>query len=212
MDNISANNFTNATTKVSSWVPQIYFDLIARIIPGGLALALLCLSFFGVNNSFSAIYIFFGKDLGFPSILAIILLIIGMSYSYAICTWGLWYGLYGGLRKILNKNIDQETFVTLKCNNVDFPDLYERIKKHDISAGNRLTKLKAEIHMTGTLITSGFLSLFLLSFKLIKEFNSESIYFIFIIIIAIIGLLFALRHFVSRARKIVENASVICSE
>lgn len=211
MDNVSSENLANATRKVGSWVPQIYFDLIARIIPGGLAIALLYLSINGYNNSLLQLYTLLDENWGFPSILLIILLVVAVSYSYAICAWGLWYGIYGGLRKIFNEDIDQETFVLHKCKGKEFPDLYEDIKKHDVSAGNRLTKLKAEIHMSGTLIISCILSQLVLCIKLFSVHDPEIIYFIIILLLAIIGLSFALKHFVSRARKIVENKSVICN-
>ncbi len=80
-------------------------------------------------------------------------------YVYAVTAWGIWYGLIGILQKAnwVDPTRDSETLVLLKEQN--FPDLYEKIKTYNPVAGNRLTKLKAEIHMTGTLIMSGVAAL-----------------------------------------------------
>lgn len=206
MNSLSADDVVAGSAKVSSWIPQVFFDLIARVIPGSLALILLAVSLVGVDRSVSLVSTWLEKDLGFPSILIILIVMMGASYIYAVSAWGMWYGTCVILRKLcfLDKKADPETLVVLRDQN--FPELYEKIKTYNPVAGNRLTKLKAEIHMAGTLIISGVLALLIVFIEQTKGGDGNWLYFVVGVFLGLLGLFSALTHFVRRSTQIVENA------
>lgn len=210
MDSISAERVAAGSARVSSWIPQVFFDLIARVIPGSVGLLLLAVSFLGLSEAVSLVSTLLPKDLGFPTALIILVGMTGASYVYAVTAWGLWYGLIDVLQKSgrIDKRRDTETLVLVLGQK--FPDLYEKIKTNNPVAGNRLTKLKAEIHMTGTPIISSVAALIIFFIEHSFLGNKNSWYFIIFILLALLGLAKVLKHFVRRSTQIVNNSETIC--
>ena len=75
----------------------MFFDLIARIIPGSVALLITSTSYLGADRSITLIADWLGKDLVFPSVLLILVAMVGISYVYAIVLWRVWYGMGFGM-------------------------------------------------------------------------------------------------------------------
>lgn len=180
----------------SAWVPQLHFDLIARVIPG----AVLLVAFFVIFGSDSLIKLVAGQVAGahFSEsflILSIVLLVgLFASYVAAVLLWGMLHSFIKLLKHLIKKDFDVETFIDMSTMTV--AERYEVIKKTDILCGNRITKLKAEIHMATTLI-AGIIALAVAHFV-----SSKSVNFAWIYLILLWGAFGALLHFRSRLSQV----------
>jgi hypothetical protein len=186
--------------KVGYWIPQIFFDLIARIIPGSIIFLVLFISVRVPVTVWHDIHSWLKSTPSFSSVVVFIIAMIPIAYTISVVTWGCWYGLCYVFRTIhiMNKKGHPETGVVVQ----DFPLLYERIKNLDPSVGNRLTKLKAEIHMAGTFIV-GFIISLVVSIYVDNIQYSQPI--IGALVVAIIGSILARLHYVIRIEELVES-------
>lgn len=136
----------------SAWVPQLYFDLIARVIPGAFLLLIYLLT---IRQDIAKKF-FFGQvnEMGFAeSFLSLTLVLIAglfVSYVVSVLLWGMLHSVIEVLSRLAKNRFDSETLINI--NPKDLAKKYESIKQSDNLGGSRITKLKAEIHMASTLI------------------------------------------------------------
>ena len=136
--------------KVANFIPQVYFDIIGRIIPGTLIMGSIWLAVRGPDKFWESL-----KNClvisSASSITVSATLILLTSYILAIllwCAWSRWVkkkctnSKASKIRKYLEK---------MYWDTKEFRENYEKVKYNNISAGNRITKLKAQIHMAETL-------------------------------------------------------------
>lgn len=178
-------------------VPQILYDLIARVIPGVSILLAVYISSKGptiaLNHIVSLIY---GKiNLTFSML--VILLII--SYTISIILFGLIHlikniYLFIFLRKNNKRRVSildpiEDIEEEFKFNKPSEPFMYDTIRVKSNEAGVRLVKLRAEGHSAQILIAGIIISLIINTWFLIHDFKFErlilSIIYLFIIIGAI---------------------------
>src|SRR5260221_4055377 len=127
---------------LGSWVPQLFYDVIARLVPGAVIIGTLAMTVAGPERTKSFIEAWMTKPAShYPSL--IIIVIIGSVLAYAIAI--IFLGLCWPIEKhVLRAKLGK-----------DFALRYDFIKEKDPPAGSRITKLKAEMHMT-ELLALGF--------------------------------------------------------
>ncbi len=197
-----------------TWVPQLFFDLIARVIPGAFAIGLFALSMAGPERSWTVIR-WWLTTAGSSQPSKTVLFTIGfvLSYVMAIVLWGIWHLLASWTRQCRGvTHVDSETGVANP--HQDFAFLYECIKRRDPSVGSRITKLKAEIHMTNVLMLAGILSLGIDVWKLVHSFDVARIMMAVVLVVGVAGVASAKRHFVERTDWVIGNAAMLlgCDE
>lgn len=215
------NRTMETTEKVSATLsaimPQLFFDLIARIIPGfaiiwSFYFALLGSPLLNVDNVFQEIYALAPKTN--PWFLFLITVLV--FYISSIIFYGLWSLLihtYCFLKQKFSKcKIDDlKRFVEVITADEEFTFRHDFIKLHAPAAGNRITKLKAEIHMSGALTTTfGICFLYSLvgffgNSLSIGELVLRSAFFL----LGAFGLYFANRHFSIRLVRSVGSYSTL---
>jgi hypothetical protein len=185
---------------VKSWVPQLFYDIIARLVPGGVIIGALALAAAGPEKSGAFVEQWLNKPSdSYPSIAVIIVSGFVLSYTLAIILLGLCYlTLPLAHRLRMMKPTDP---------NDDFAMKYDYIKRHDPVAGSRITKLKAEMHMAGILIFGLSLSTVINFWKMSLSFNSSRVVFMIVVLVAIAGSAGAFRHFVERQNHAVTNCA-----
>jgi len=125
--------------KIGNWIPQIFYDLIGRIIPGGLLLIVA--------------FVIFQKPLTLD-VSASILVLAFLTIAYVLGA------LLGGVTAVINRDFWKRKKIDLtskKENDVSF--IYDYIQFHRPDIGSRLAKLSAERHMC-RVITAGAIILF----------------------------------------------------
>lgn len=168
----------DTTATLSAIVPQLFFDLIARIIPGfaiiwSFYLALLGGPLLNVNDVFDKVHSLLSEtETNSFFIFSITVLVF---YTSSIIFYGFWslsIHAYFFLQEKLFKceDSDSRRFIEVIQADEDFTLRLDFIKLRAPVAGNRITKLKAEIHMSGTL-TATFGVCFL--FSLVGFFDSS---------------------------------------
>jgi hypothetical protein len=154
-ENIEQSDFIEiveqAGSILASIVPQLFFDLIARLIPGMAIILSLYLALLG--NAY----------IDFRELLCDLSNLMPQNTTFLFCTtfvifyvisiifYGLWsfclhcLEYYGLIKK------GSDNFVGVLEASFKFSYRYHFIKLKAPIAGSRITKLKAEIHMSGTL-------------------------------------------------------------
>ncbi len=200
--------------KAGSWIPQVFFDLIARVVPGVISLLVFAVCYLGPADFPRLVGGWLRQPPTTGALLGLILpLAIAVSYTAAICLWGCCYLIFTILRKTpllrrLFRHRDPELF--LWNPNGDFAKLYESIKHHDAMAGTRLTKLKAEIHFASILMLITFSAA---AYSLSEEWQSEPWRNAFLIFaVGAVGSFGAWYHFQVTTRKIVDEWREILSK
>ena len=144
--------------KASGWIPQLFFDLIARVIPGIFLIPLFVLSLFGMEGlRYSGLP---WKELAAsgPTVACLALFLPPFAYVLSVVLSGGWYSAWLGLQQVFPplKEYDSETGVRkrlqLEAAHLECSLAYDTVKRDDPAAGNRITKLKAEMHMSQVLI------------------------------------------------------------
>ena len=183
---------TNAS-QIASLIPQVFYDLIGRIIPGAF---LLVIGFLLVRKAD------FGDRITQLSsemqIRYSLLLIMGILFSYmtGILLGGIGYFIEDILRKI--KEGDS---LATKLDNDSISYWYDAIQHYDPAAGARLAKLSAEKNMCRVLIV-GYVILIIVSFKINGEFSKY--WFLFYVASVICSALFYI-HLICRSSQLVKN-------
>lgn len=126
-------------------VPEIFYDLISRVVPGTILLPTLFFAWFGPSRFHSLLHTWWTQPADDrPSGLFLLTLYLFAAYATGVLLRGLYYlvvrDLTPNLRNKRRRNkhyIDYHTYYNIK---LALPD-----------AGSRLAKLKAEVSMTGVL-------------------------------------------------------------
>ncbi len=180
-------------TNIGAWIPQLFFDLIARVIPGFVTLCTFLFVYFyplKLCNK-QPIWLRNMPD-GYPPTIILVGVGLVVSYIISIILGGLCLLFLSVAKKIGISKIDPET--GLSDPNGDFLEKYNYIKLKDTAAGNRITKLKAEIHMTYVLIMGFIISLIVnyMSYASSNNFcyassNNLFRYILYVLLFAIVG-------------------------
>lgn len=141
--------------KAINCIPQVYFDIIGRIIPGTLLIGSTWLAIRGPDEFWKSLINCIDKSSA-SSITVSAILIFLTSYTLAYLIWCPWSCLTTIIFEKLKKAGVMKGFLKkVYWDNKEFRYNYEKLKYRNNVAGNRITKLKAQIHMTETLI-AGF--------------------------------------------------------
>lgn len=155
---------------IGTWMPQLFFDVIGRVIPGALCIGSLTLALIGPEQFWNTLHALLDKpSKSYPSLSVFFGAGLVLSYTLAVILWGLWHVLSLLVRKSMREN-NREPETGIRDEGGDFSMKYDFIKLMNPTAGNRITKLKAEIHMAGVLILGFSLSLLINLLKLILGF------------------------------------------
>lgn len=150
------SNGDAALQKVVSCIPQVYFDIIGRVIPGTLIMGSTWIAVRGTYKFWESLKSCLVKSTISSATLATVLVIL-TSYVLAFLIWCFWSCLITiicKLCKVCDKpECRMKKWVCEKIywDNEDFRKKYEKLKYYNTAAGNRITKLKAQIHMAETL-------------------------------------------------------------
>jgi len=136
-------------TGISSWVPNLYYDLIARVVPGFVVATTLGVVLAGPAPSWRSIREMVSSETQ-PSIF--LLLLIGLPIAYTVSV------ICYGLDRALRKRIRHSSMAAHEWPD-DFSMKYDFIKSKQPSTGNEAGKLRAEVHMTHVLQTGWVLTL-----------------------------------------------------
>ncbi len=192
MDDQNTDN--GITQKIGSIVPQAYFDLIARVCPGVIVL----FTFYVTIKGPTAVL----DQIPCTKIsLSLFLLVCLFGYAIAIPIGGFWLSI---LRVISRDDKDLETKMDGPAAYAAF---YEKLKEENPSVADRITKLKAEIHMSGVLLiglgTSGICSCIksILTKHCIAMSDSRMLYGLLLIVLTV-GCFFSYRYFLRRINNI----------
>lgn len=181
----SAEAVEKITSSLSNLIPQLFFDMIARFLPG----LVIILSFnFVLNNIIEKLKVTYD----YPYLKYVVFVIA--CYYASIIFYGLWCAVNSLLRKILQKE--------KKELDDDFSLRHDFIKLNAPNAGNRIAKLKAEKHMSCEL-TVAFSFCFIIS--IFTRFDISCLFFF----AGSIGLFFSYRHFSERFRRAIGSCSTI---
>jgi hypothetical protein len=144
---------------VGGWVPQVFYDLIGRIVPGAFLLLLCCLLFVDPASG-QAFALFVFKDAGIPFTA---ILLAGLTVAYVTGTllgavgFAVWHREWS--TESLNKL--QVEYPVADKPGTGVALMYDSILLHEPAAGARLVKLRAEQHMCRVLIIGTLTLLFL---------------------------------------------------
>ena len=210
-DSIEAAEKVGST--LSSLIPQLFFDLIARLIPGLVIIWSFYLAFYGntlidLDKLVAKVSNILPKNDFFLFCITVVLF-----YVSSI----LFYGLWAAVVRVLKPTLDyiglctKNSFVEVMETSHEYSFRHDYIKLKAPVAGNRITKLKAEIHMSGAL-TAAYLICFLISLTSFlystldtAEYTIRSIFFL----LGLIGFFFSNHHFTRRLHCSVGSYSVL---
>jgi hypothetical protein len=183
---------TGFTLKPS--IPQLFYDIIARIVPGTVIIGLLALAAAGPEKSARIVADWLNKPgERYPSIIVIVIFGFVLSYTLAIVFLGLCHVMSKLVPKRMKPSSPDE----------EFPMKYDFIKSRDPAAGSRITKLTAERHMAG-ILTFG-LSLSLIVNFLMWSTGGSRIALTVVLALAILGSVGAFRYFIDRQNHAIKN-------
>lgn len=150
----------NALKNFANCIPQVYFDILGRVIPGILIMGSIWIAVRGLNKFWEDFTSWLNESTISSATLATALVLL-TSYTLSIllwCPWSRWIS-----KKCTNSKASKIKGYLEKMywDTEEFRVGYETVKYNNISAGNRITKLKAQIHMSETLLVGFPLSVFL---------------------------------------------------
>ena len=142
-------DLSKSAEKAASWVPQVFFDFIARVAPGTVLWLVVVISIVGPSD-LSELDQVLAKFKGASAIAVatMIPLFLVLSYALSICLWGICYLGFLALRpfsKVLQGQ-DPENRKSVEAYR------HEAIRHYDPVAGTRLTKIKAEVQFSSVLV------------------------------------------------------------
>jgi len=174
---------------VISWVPHLFYDVIARLVPGVMIIVSLALAAVGPKESWSTLQAWLDKPSeSYPSITIFVGVGLVLSYSLAFVLRGLW-----------------SLFALFSDKGVNFSVEYDFIKLTNATVGNRITKIRAEISMTRALILGFGLSFLINLWKLVDCFDGSRMVLGVFLLVAIAGSAGANRHLDSLAKNSMRN-------
>src|ERR1041385_5448399 len=179
-------------TGIGSWVPQLFYDIIARLVPGAVIIGALALAVAGPEKSQGFVQAWLNKPSSdYPSLIVVVGVGFVLSYALGI----IFLGLCSPIEWFAFRLVRVEQDFVLK---------YDFVKQHDPPAGSRITKLKAEMHMTELLVLGFTFSLIIDLLNMGEPGDSRGL-LAWILSVAILGSVGALRHFIIRQNRAVEN-------
>jgi len=189
---MAGHDETGFTLKPS--IPQLFYDIIARIVPGTVIIGVLALTAAGAERSARVVADWLNKPAGsYPSIIVMVVFVFALSYTLAI--------VFLGLCHVMSKLVPKRLRPAARDD--EFPMKYDFIKSRDPAAGGRITKLTAERHMAG-ILTFG-LSLALLINFLMWPTGGSRLTLTLVLSLAIVGSVGAHRYFIDRQNHAIRN-------
>ncbi len=148
----------SATSGIASLVPQLFYDVISRLIPGSFLLLLYTTILLGPRCTVDVTkHLYEAGGLKNATITFLFLLILSvLSYAFSILLWQQW----PFLKRLIYPTGEEENTQPKKnsqhCQEFNTIEKvrsfkYDFVKHRDPLAGSRITKLSAEIHMAETL-------------------------------------------------------------
>ena len=219
------NRGSDPISKNINVVPQVFYDIIARLIPGIMVLTISLFINYGSDRVFGLIGNLVGKreDL-FHVSFSLIGLTLVASYTISIVLMGIW-SLFLRLFKIgkwntvflkteqkkwkdINDNCRSNIGIRVDCMPARISEdegtafslsfVYDYVRLHAPDVGSRLVKIRAEIHMCTVLLT-GFMFLTVWnSINLFKMFSLESLIIETLLILSIFGLFYFMKDLEER--------------
>ena len=192
----------NLPQKAITWVPQVFYDMIARIVPGIVVLLVTFAILLADKKTTEIAEKLSPFSVSWAGTTIIILVFISLAYTVGVLLAGLVYSLFATICKILGQaNFDFETCICdedeVICKKYDF------IKRKHPQAGERITKLKAEIHMS-YILSVGFFILGVVAWMMKSPFNWFS-FLKWALVIGLLGGVGATLRFRRRLKSEVNN-------
>jgi amino acid transporter len=185
---------SNFTLKPS--IPQLFYDIIARIVPGAVIIGILALAYAGPEKSAQVLSEWLNKPGdSYPSIIVMVVFGFMVSYTVAIVLLGLCH--------IISKLVPNR--LTSGSSDDEFPMKYDFVKTRDPEAGNRITKWTAERHMTSILTLGLSFGLVINSLKMWASPDGSRLILMLMIILAIAGSVGAYYYFIDRQKHGILN-------
>jgi hypothetical protein len=205
--------------KVLNWVPQIFYDLIGRIVPGGFLLGIACLIFLkpaqwqlifsttkttvltstGTSETTTGST---GTSETTTGISASLLVLLVLVVTYVVGS------LLGGLSALADRNFWQKgkTDLTDKKKKIDTSYVYDYIQFHRPDIGSRLAKISAERHMCRVLFVGAVILIISYVFAAPVPYSSGLFWLVEsgLVGVAIISLC-QNRHLLSRSFELMSN-------
>ncbi len=204
-----AESTEKLSAALSNLVPQLFFDVIARLIPGFIIIWSFYFSVLNLdiltNDNIKYLESLLPDNQFFLFLISAILF-----YVTSVIFYGLWSATIFFVSWLLpyNEMIIHRFLEVLKAP-YEFTLRHDFIKLYAPGAGNRITKLKAEIHMSGSL-TVAFIICLLMTIAAIRQHNQIPPYLIYLALFYLfgaIGLFFSNRHFSIRLCRAVNSYS-----
>lgn len=209
------------STDIGTWIPQLFYDVIARIIPGFFVLLILLINIIDANN-----FIIYCKKILFVdqsydlSSSILVLFGIGISYIFAIILRAISWIVFHPINKAKGTKIDNElgsisTEISLselgvlnsnfKTNEIALR--YDFIKLNDTVNGNRITKLKAEEQMSSVLFVGSILSSLINAIMMISDYSLSRLVVLLLTLVFGFFCYIAKVHFNERMKIAIFNCS-----
>jgi hypothetical protein len=198
-----------ASATLAAIIPNLFFDLIARLIPGlaiiwSLYLALLGNIFIDPKELLCNISILLPQNTTFLFCITVVIFYISSIIFYGLWSFSIHCLEHYGLIKKGSNN-----FVEVLEASPEFSYRRDFIKLKAPIAGSRITKLKAEIHMSGTLVAA-FALCCLISFLGLWSYEfsfpvavSRLVFFV----LGTMGFYYSNRHYTNRLYRAVISYS-----
>jgi len=194
--------------EIGNWVPQVFYDLIGRIIPGA-SLLLLGFIFLQDTNQAKDILAYLFQKSGVP---APTLFIIGLLISYLVGTLLGAVGLAISFREWSTGKLNEIHATPPKGADQKYDKghisyMYDAIQIHSPTAGSRLAKLRAETHMCRVLMIGFVILLVLFAYKNRVTWNTA--YYQIVLVSFVLGIFstyFFHVHLELRARSLLVNS------
>lgn len=130
-------------------IPQVFYDVIARFAPGAVILSALILMTVGLEQTRAELGTL--KELISSSfVLGLLVFLVFLAYMYTVAI------ILKGLLALFTEALPAARKKQLWPKVDNLPEKFDYIRLHNYEAGNRISKLNAEVHMTEVLCL-GFL-------------------------------------------------------
>jgi hypothetical protein len=160
------SNDDKLSTNIGFAVPQLFYDIIARLIPGAIIIGSFVLSAKGPIDAWESVRAWLRRSSEeYPSTIVILIGGFVLSYGISIVFLGLWSPLalifsktWSLIKKTatklwsLVKKPKQRASLKKETSEDEYSMKYDFIKFKNAAAGNRIAKLHAEAHMAKVLI------------------------------------------------------------
>lgn len=185
------NGQETTSSGLASLVPQLFFDIIARLVPGSFLIIAFVLAGIGPEDTWLHLKNWLNKRADdYPSVIISVGAIFVVSYTLSVVMMGI-----RETPSLFRKEKPQREF-SLK---------YDYIKWKDKDAGGRIAKLNAEIHMASNLALGFFLCLVVNVWRMVDPLSGSRKILTVSLLIAILGSVSARYHFQGRLKLAVEN-------